>query len=142
VAAISTSLQELQRTAASLDAEPCIDGLLTAFQQLSLIKKQIQQELVQCKKDICVKRVLSNPKRKLKRVDPVEAAAIRATAAAARAAAEAQVAAQVAALTQLRGAADDAQDFLLSLLQQLLQVCAGAVSWDPALVLWLSGSHT
>lgn len=98
------SLKQLQHTASSLDAEPTLDGLLTAFQQLSLIQKQLQGECRQCKV------ILFRQQRDRKRAGASAAAAIE----------QAQV--QLAALNQLRAAADDAQDFLLSLVQQLLQV--------------------
>lgn len=101
------SLKQLQHTASSLDAEPTLDGLLTAFQQLSLIQKQLQGECRQCKV------ILFRQQRKDRK---------RAGAAAAAAAATEQAQVQLAALNQLRAAADDAQDFLLSLVQQLLQV--------------------
>lgn len=99
------SLKQLQHTASSLDAEPTVDGLFTAFQQLSLIQKQLQGECRQCKV------ILFRQQRDRKRAGDAAAAA---------ATEQAQV--QLAALNQLRAAADDAQDFLLSLVQQLLQV--------------------
>jgi hypothetical protein len=98
------SLKQLQHTASSLDTEPTVDGLLTAFQQLCLIQKQLQGECRQCKVILFRKQW------------------DRRKAGAAAAAAREQARVQLGALNQLRAAADDAQDFLLSLVQQLLQV--------------------
>jgi len=118
-AGIFASLRQLQHSASSLDAEPTVEGLLTAFQQLILIQKQLQQESRQCK--VTLFRLRRNARKPGQRVKPAGAASPEGTPAAADEAAEVAQA-QLAALNQLRAAADDAQDFLLSLVQQLLQV--------------------
>lgn len=111
--AISLSLKQLQHAASNLNAEPTVDGLLTAFQQLSLIQQQLQQEARACK--ISLHRAHRDCLRS-------RATAGATAAAAAEAAADDAARVQLSALTQLRVSAVDAQDFLLSLVQQLLQV--------------------
>jgi hypothetical protein len=106
--AISVSLKQLQHTASNLDPEPTIDGLLTAFQQLNLIQAQIRQQSRQRKTGLYRMQKGARP-----------------TTAARLSAAQEQLQAQLAALSQLCASADDAQDFLLSLVQQLLQVGLG-----------------
>jgi hypothetical protein len=49
---IESSLQQLQHSVANLDAEPCTDGLLTAYQQLRHIMQQLLQEQRRCQATI------------------------------------------------------------------------------------------
>lgn len=82
-----------------------MDGLLTAFQQLNLIQAQTHQQSRQRKVSLYKMQKGTRPAK-----------------AARSAAAQEQLQAELAALSQLRSSADDAQDFLLSLVHQLLQV--------------------
>lgn len=109
-----------------------MDGLLSAFEQLTSIQQQLQQECRQCK--VALFKLQARPNARRRRA---AAGAARATASAAAAAVAAPASApppavaaaaveevqeQLAELNQLRTSADDAQDFLLGLVQQLLQV--------------------
>lgn len=133
-ASIAASLQQLQHSAVSLNAEPTVDGLLTAFQQLQCIQRQLQQEARQCK--VALYKASSGSTRQQRAATPAQQQQQRrpdsssgSSSGGGGDAAVQQLEAQLAALSHQRAAAEDAQDFLLSLLQQLLQVrvvvCSG-----------------
>lgn len=108
-----------------------MDGLLSAFEQLTSIQQQLQQECRQCKVALFKLQARPNARRRRAAAGAARATASAAAAVAApasapppavAAAAVEEVQEQLAELNQLRTSADDAQDFLLGLVQQLLQV--------------------
>jgi hypothetical protein len=124
VSVISLRLKQLQHAAFNLHAEPTVDGLVTAFQQLSHIQQQLQQAARACKVEIYRAqrdaRIKAAAAAAARGAGPGGAAEVAAAAVLKQTDNAARV--QMAAYSQLRVAADDAQGFLLSLMQQLLQV--------------------
>lgn len=94
-----------------------MEGLLTAFQQLCYVQKQLQAESRQCK--LALYRLRRDARARTASSAAAEAAT---TPPASATPAEVAAAGSLAALNQLRASTDDAQDLLLSLVAQLLEV--------------------
>lgn len=121
-------MNDLQQLAANLTADPNTDGLLTAYQQLCLIQKQVLQE--QRKRQTAIARtkwrsLYRSGKGAASGAPPVDSSDEEhemANRSSLQDAGVSREAAELLELKQLRQRCDDAQDFLVSLIQAHLQV--------------------
>jgi hypothetical protein len=122
---IETSLQQLQHSVASLQAEPCTDGLLTAYQQLRHIMQQLLQEQRRCQASIHRTKWKMTAGRQQQQQQQGEGTAGSPSKVAELNMSESE---QLQQLRQLRGRGDDAQDYLIGLIHAHLQVSAAAAT--------------